>query len=70
MSVPAQSAHRLGLADVPGEISKIFFGKDTPSGRPRYSDWYQPSSAGYGASHRLYLGEQDKFSSAILSSNV
>ena len=48
MSETAQAESRLGLADVPGEISRIFFGTG-PGGRPRYSDGYGAEATGYGA---------------------
>ena len=49
MSGTGQTESRLGLADVSGEISRIFFGPGT-GGRPRYSDGYGAVSTGYGAS--------------------
>ena len=50
-----QQEQRLGLSDVSDQISRVFFGKGVESGRPSYSDGYQP---GYGAPQRpaLYRG--------------
>ena len=50
MSAPGQQEQRLGLSEVSDEISRVFFGKGIQSGRPSYSDGYQP---GYGASPGL-----------------
>ena len=46
MSGADQQEARLGLSEVSDEISRVFFGKGIQSGRPSYSDGYQP---GYGA---------------------
>ena len=72
MSNKDQPESRLGLDDVSGEISRIFFGKGIQSGRPSYSDGYQPPSPGYGVpqgpvldqngfgpGRSLYRGKQD-----------
>ena len=48
MSNTDQPENRLGLDDVSGEISRIFFSKGIQSGRPSYGDGYQPPSPGYG----------------------
>jgi len=51
MSGTVQQEERLGLSEVSDEISRVFFGKDIQSGRPSYSEGYQP---GYGAPPALY----------------
>ena len=48
MSETAQAESRLGLADVPGEISRIFFGPGTGGG-PGYRGGYGAVATGYGA---------------------
>jgi hypothetical protein len=48
MSNTGQPDSRLGLDDVSGEISRIFFNKGMQSGGPSYSDGYRPPSSGYG----------------------
>ena len=48
MSGTGQTESRLGLADVPGEISRIFFGTG-PGGGPGYRGGYGAEPTGYGA---------------------
>ena len=49
MSGTGQTESRLGLADVPGEISRIFFGTG-PGGGPGYRGGYGAEPTGYAAS--------------------
>ena len=56
MSAQAQQENRLGIEDVPGEISRIFFGGGVQGSRPSYSDSYQPPSSGLSPGGSLYRG--------------
>ena len=42
MTSAAEQEGRLGLDDVSGEISRLFFKQNAQSGRPSYSDSYGP----------------------------
>ena len=59
MSNTDQPESRLGLDDVSGEISRIFFSKGIQSGRPSYSDGYRPPSTGYGVPKGPVLNENE-----------
>ena len=48
MSSNSQAESRLGTADVPGQLSRTFFGGGVQGSRPSYSDSYQPPYTGYG----------------------
>ena len=66
MSSNSQAESRLGAADVPGQLSRIFFGGGVQGSRPSYSDSYQPPYTGYGVPHTPGLSGGGFFPGSIL----
>ena len=55
----------MGIDEVPEQNSRILFGNVVESGRPSYTNSYQPSYTGYGVPQSPVLPDGELFSSSL-----